>query len=53
MPDSVFYYGGSDLYEGEPVSGEAELRENRFFIGGYEIRRDMLLEEIRKQVNEQ
>ena len=35
MPDSVFYYGGSDLYEGEPVSGEAELRENRFFNPGY------------------
>ena len=35
MPDSVFYYGGSSEYEGNPVRSEDNLRENCFFNPGY------------------
>lgn len=34
----------------DPYSLQLDLKENRFFIGGYEIRRDMLLEDIRRQM---
>lgn len=34
----------------DPYSLQLDLKENRFFIGGYEIRRDMLLEDIKKQL---
>ena len=34
----------------DPYALRINLRENRFFIGGYEIRRDMLYEEIKKQI---
>ena len=35
MPDSVFYYGGSDEYEGQPVRGSESLRDNIFFNPGF------------------
>ncbi len=35
MPDSVFYYGGSDEYEGNPVKSAEALRENTFINPGY------------------
>ena len=34
----------------DPYSLQLDLKENRFFIGGYEIRRDMLLDDIKKQL---
>ena len=34
----------------DPYSLQLDLRENRFFIGGYEIHKDMLIDDIRKQV---
>ena len=35
MPDSVFYYGGSDEYEGDPVISADTLRDNTFVNPGY------------------
>ena len=35
MPDSVFYYGGSGEYEGNPVTGAEALRNNNFSNPGY------------------
>ncbi len=35
MPDSVFYYGGSGEYEGNPVIGAENLRSNSFSNPGY------------------
>ena len=35
MPDSVFYYGGSNEYEGNPVRSAETLRDNVFSNPGY------------------
>lgn len=35
MPDSVFYYGGSEEYEGTSVKSEEALRDNAFINPGY------------------
>ncbi|MBO7355591.1 MAG: InlB B-repeat-containing protein, partial [Lachnospiraceae bacterium] len=35
MENSVFYYGGEDIYEGVPVEGAEHLRENTFVRTGY------------------
>ncbi len=35
MDPTVFYYGGEDVYEGEPVVREEFLRENAFIRPGY------------------
>lgn len=35
MPDSVFYYGGSSEYEGNPVRSAETLRDNSFVNPGY------------------
>ena len=34
----------------DPYDLKLDLKENRFYIGGYEIHRDMMIEDIRKQV---
>jgi len=34
----------------DPFELQLDLKENGFFIGGYEIRRDVLLEDIKKQI---
>ncbi len=35
MEKSVCYYGGADVYEGTPVTGDKSLRENEFVRPGY------------------
>ena len=35
MDDQVFYYGGCHEYEGEPVSCETNLRDNKYINKGY------------------
>lgn len=35
MEKSVCYYGGADVYEGTPVTGDKNLRENEYVRPGY------------------